>query len=195
MRKMAGGAVEREANPLPDKIGVLLQESRWFGVGALALFLILALSGFHRGDPGWSHAVAASSLHNPAGRAGAYVADLMLYIFGLSAWWWVVLLGMSVWWGVRRLKAGGPEDRRPLLIALAGFVFLLLASCALEALRFRSLGAELPLAPGGLLGLEISRWLAVQLGYTGATLLLLVAIVIGWSVFSGMSWLLAFERL
>jgi S-DNA-T family DNA segregation ATPase FtsK/SpoIIIE len=180
---------------LPDKIGVLLQESRWLGVGAVALFLILALSGFDRSDPGWSHDIATHTLHNPAGRVGAWVADLMLYVFGLSAWWWVVLLGMSVWWGVRRLKADEDEDRRPLVIALVGFSVLLAASSAIEALRFYTLRAELPLAPGGVLGLEISRLLSQQLGYTGATLFLLLAIAAGWSVFSGMSWLWACERL
>ena len=29
-------------SPLPEKIGNLLQESRWLGVGAVALFLIMA---------------------------------------------------------------------------------------------------------------------------------------------------------
>lgn len=94
-------------SPLPEKIGALLQESRWLGVGAIALFLCMALWGFNKEDPGWSHAVVGQSLHNPAGRAGAWIADLMLYIFGLSAWWWIVLLGMFVWWGVRRLHTWG----------------------------------------------------------------------------------------
>ncbi|PKO87180.1 MAG: cell division protein FtsK [Betaproteobacteria bacterium HGW-Betaproteobacteria-12] len=193
---MAGRTMDRgAASPLPDKIGTLLQESRWLGVGAVALFLIMALWGFHRDDPGWSHSVVTQSLHNPAGRAGAWVADLMLYVFGLSAWWWVVLLGMSVWWGFRRLKAGPAPDRRPLFIALAGFIFLLVASSALEALRFYSLPAELPLSPGGVLGIEVSGLLAEQLGYTGSTLFLLLAMAAGWSIFSGMSWLWAFERL
>jgi S-DNA-T family DNA segregation ATPase FtsK/SpoIIIE len=183
------------ASPLPDKIGVLLQESRWLGVGAIALFLIMALWGFNRDDPGWSHSVATQSLHNPAGRAGAWVADLMLYVFGLSAWWWVVLLGMAVWWGFRRLKGELAADRRPLFIALAGFIFLLVTSSALEALRFHSLAVELPLSPGGVLGIEVSRLLAGQFGYTGATLFLLMAMAAGWSIFSGMSWLWAFERL
>ncbi|HEX6733521.1 MAG TPA: DNA translocase FtsK 4TM domain-containing protein, partial [Azonexus sp.] len=187
--------MDRGASPLPDKIGTLLQESRWLGVGAVALFLIMALWGFHRDDPGWSHSVVTQTLHNPAGRAGAWVADLMLYVFGLSAWWWVVLLGMSVWWGFHRLKSEAGADRRPLFIALGGFVFLLVASSALEALRFYSLEAELPLSPGGLLGLETSRLLAEQLGYTGSTLFLLMAMAAGWSIFSGMSWLWAFERL
>ena len=119
-------------SPLPEKIGNLLQESRWLGVGAVALFLILALSGFNKEDPGWSHAVVSSSLHNPTGRAGAWIADLMLYVFGLSAWWWVVLLGMFVWWGVRKFNAPEAHRQHPLFIALGGFLFLLLASCSLD---------------------------------------------------------------
>ena len=189
-------SMDRNSNsPLPEKIGALLQESRWLGVGAIALFLILALWGFNKEDPGWSHAVASQTLHNPAGRAGAWVADLLLYIFGLSAWWWIVLLGMFVWWGVRKFNAPDEPDRRPLFIALAGFVFLLVASASLEALRFYSMAVELPLGPGGMLGAETSRVLARQFGYTGSTLLLLAIMAAGWSIFSGMSWLWAFEKL
>ena len=180
--------------PMPDKIGHLLQESRWLGVGALMVFLVMALWGFQRSDPGWSNAVGAGALQNPAGRLGAWVADVLLYVFGLSAWWWVVLLGMWVWWGFRRLHSG-QKSSPPWFAVVPGFLVLLLASCALEALRFYTSGTELPLAPGGVLGLEGSRWLASNLGFTGATMFLLATLALAWSVYSGMSWLWAFEKL
>ena len=184
------------AGQLPEKIGNLLHESRWLALGALALYLAMAFWGFSKDDPGWSHAVVSSQLHNPTGHAGAWIADLMLYLFGLSAWWWIVLLLMFMWWGFRRLNSPlGHVDRRPLYIALSGFALLLVASSALEALRFHSLKADLPLGPGGLLGIEVGRLLEHLLGYTGSTLVLLAAIAGGWSIFSGMSWLWAFERL
>jgi len=182
-------------SPLPEKIGSLLQESRWLGVGAIALFLTMALWGFNKEDPGWSHAVGSAILHNPAGRAGAWIADLMLYIFGLSAWWWIVLLAMFVWWGFRKYHSPDEHKQHPLFIALGGFSFLLVASSSLEALRFYSLKALLPLAPGGMLGIEVGRVLASQFGYTGSTLFLLAVMAAGWSIFSGMSWVWAFEQL
>lgn len=188
-------ARRNDPSPMPDKIGSLLQESRWLGVGALALFLVMALWGFQRTDPGWSHAVGNGSPQNPAGRAGAWVADLLLYVFGLSAWWWVVLLGMLVWWGFRKLHASGQGAAHTTYLAVPGFIVLLLASCALEALRFHSLDVQLPLAAGGMLGVELSRWLAGLFGFTGATLLLLALIGVAWSAFSGMSWIWAFEKL
>ena len=193
---MGSRAVSRATpSQLPEKIGNLLQESRWLALGAVALFLSMALWGFHKDDPGWSHAVVSGTPHNPTGRAGAWIADLLLYLFGFSAWWWIVLLAMFVWWGFHRLNAPRAADRRPLYIALAGFALLLIASSALEALRFHTLKAALPLNPGGLLGFEASRLLAHLLGHTGSTLLLLAAMAAGWSIFSGMSWLWAFERL
>ena len=192
----AGRLAERSTNPLPEKIGGLLQETRWLALGAIALFVSLALWGFSKDDPGWSHAATRASLHNPTGRFGAWLADLLLYLFGLSAWWWVILMVMCVHWGYQRLRSGpGAEDRRPLYFALAGFAGLLVASSALEAIRFHTLKASLPLAPGGLLGYEAGHWLATSFGYTGATLFLLVAVAAGWSLFSGMSWLWACERI
>jgi len=82
-----------------------------------------------------------------------------------------------------------------LVLALAGFGLLLASSSALERLRLHSLGAELPLAPGGLFGEVVSGALSGTLGFTGATLLLLTVAAIGLSLFIGVSWLTIFETL
>ena len=192
------GRIERSSeapSPLPEKIAIVLHESRWLALVVLALFLGLALFGYHRADPGWSHAVPSATLHNPAGRGGAWLADLLLYVFGLSAWWWVVLLMTLVWWGYRRLDGLRAADRRPAYIALLGFGVVIVASSGLESLRFYSLKAQLPLAPGGVLGIEVGGLCVRYLGYTGATLMLLSGLALGWSIFTGMSWLTAAERL
>lgn len=60
-------------------------------------------------------------------------------------------------WGYHRLSHLFGGDRRPLLIALTGFLVLLLASCGLEAMRFWSSKAALPMEPGGMLGYEVGR--------------------------------------
>ncbi|HPU81145.1 DNA translocase FtsK 4TM domain-containing protein [Accumulibacter sp.] len=196
LNKFAGRTTSpsRAPSPLPEKIAVLLRESRWLVLIVVASFLALSLWGYHRADPGWSHAVHATTLHNPAGRSGAWLADLMLYVFGVSAWWWIALLLAFVWWGYRRLDGQRPTDRRPLYIALAGFVVLIVASSGLETLRFYTLKATLPVGPGGVMGLELRDFAVRYLGYTGATLTLLAMLSLGWSIFSGMSWISAAER-
>jgi len=161
--------------------------------GALGLYLALVLIGYRRSDPGWAHATGAAEIANPGGRFGAWLSDLLLFAFGLSAWWWVLLSGLVVFWGVRRLRGTG-HDRRSLLISLAGFAVLLLASSGLEAMRFHSLSATLPGAPGGMIGFELARFTARTLGFTGGTLLLLVLMASGLSLLTGVSWLTVAER-
>ncbi|MBE7421404.1 MAG: DNA translocase FtsK 4TM domain-containing protein [Zoogloeaceae bacterium] len=181
--------------PLPEKIVALLQEARWLVLGVFALYIGLILFGYSKADPGWSHAANAERIANPGGRVGAWLADLLLYLFGVSAWWWVPFLLFLVIWGYRRLEGFFHADRRPFFIALSGFIVLLAASSGLEALRFHSLQKPLPLEPGGMLGMEIGRLFAQFFGFTGGTLLLIALFAAGLSIFTGLSWLKFIERL
>jgi S-DNA-T family DNA segregation ATPase FtsK/SpoIIIE len=154
---------------------------------ALALYLLLIFATFQRSDPGWSHTSTDAVARNAGGAFGAWLSDLMLYVFGLSAYWWAALCAYLVVWGYRRM------DGARLGAALGGFVLLLLSSAALERLRLHSLAAELPLAPGGLLGDAAAHALSGVFGFTGATLALLTFAAIGFSLFIGVSWLTLFE--
>jgi len=188
------GVAEKTAAPLPAKLAGLVREAKWLVLVALALYLLLVFSTFHSTDPGWSHSATDAVVRNAGGLVGAVVADFLLYLFGVSAYWWVVLCLYLVVWGYRGLDGRRLVDRRPLAIAFAGFMLLLVASAALEALRFHSLGLELPFAPGGLAGAAGGKLLAAGLGFTGATLLLLTLAAVGFSLFTGLSWLALSER-
>jgi S-DNA-T family DNA segregation ATPase FtsK/SpoIIIE len=190
----AVSASESPSTPLPEKIALLVHEARWLLVGLAGLYLGLVLWGFDRADPGWSHSAIVERIANPGGRFGAWLSDLLLYLFGFSAWWWVALPFFLVAWGYHRLSHLFGGDRRSLLIALSGFLVLLLASCGLEAMRFWSIKVALPLAPGGMLGFEVGRLVTQFLGYTGGTLILLVLGMIGFSLFTGLSWITAAEK-
>ena len=179
--------------PLPGKIAALLRESKWFALLAVALYLLLVLVTFDKSDPGWFHSTAAQTVQNAGGRAGAWLSELLLYLFGVSAYWLVALLGYIVIAGYRRLDGSRLLDKRSLIVALAGFAVLMVASCGMEALRFYTIKAALPLAPGGLLGALVSKNFSSAFGFTGATLILLTLLAIGASLFTGISWLTAIE--
>ena len=182
-------------NPLPPKIAALLRESWWFALLALALYLLLILSTYHKADPGWSQSLSADSIENAGGLVGAYLADLLLYVFGLSAYWWVVFCGAMVWLGFRRIETVPETDRRSYAVAAIGFMAVLIASSGIEAIRMHSLQANLPLAPGGILGAVIGDTLSASLGFTGGTLILLVLFFAGLNLFTRVSWLTAIECL
>jgi S-DNA-T family DNA segregation ATPase FtsK/SpoIIIE len=183
------------ANPLPPKIAGLLRESWWLALAAAAVYLVLILLTYDKTDPGWSQSATVARVHNAGGRFGAWLGDLLLYLFGMSAWWWVVLCATALWRAFRRIEAPSNVDRRSHLVAGAGFVVLLMGSCGLEALRLYTLHAQLPLAPGGALGIMLATVLQKAAGFTGATLALVLLIAVGLSLFSEVSWLSIIERI
>jgi S-DNA-T family DNA segregation ATPase FtsK/SpoIIIE len=191
-----------ERQPLPNRLVRLLSEARWFALAALALYFLLIMISFNKADPGWSHSNAVPKVYNLGGRAGAWMSDLMLYIFGVSAWWWCVWLLRAVWSGYRRLtrkfvtnQDDDDEHRHEGLIRVIGFAFLLVGSLGLEFLRMYTLKVQLPLAPGGVLGKLIGHGAHVGLGFTGATLLMLLLFGLGFSLFFHVSWLAVAERI
>ncbi|BBE49610.1 DNA translocase FtsK [Ferriphaselus amnicola] len=186
---MALNDVSGKTSSLPSQLTTLLRESRWLVLAAIAVYLVLILYGYDPADPAWSHNETVGVTRNPGGTIGAWLADVLLSLFGLSAWWWTVFLLQQVWAGYRQLRADSLFDRRALSVALIGFFLLLLCSSALESLRLHSLKALLPQAPGGMLGALLGDPLALSLGFTGSTLILLVLMAVGFSLFSGLSWL------
>ncbi|MCX7158684.1 MAG: DNA translocase FtsK 4TM domain-containing protein [Proteobacteria bacterium] len=178
---------------MPAKLANLLREAKWLALVAVALYLLLILVTFHKADPGWSHEATAALTQNAGGRLGAWLADLLLYLFGVSSYWLVLLCLYVVVWGYRRLDGSALIEARPLVIALAGFAVLLLASASLEAVRLHTLRAELPLAPGGLAGDAFGSFASGILGFTGATLLLITLAAMGFSLFTGISLIAAAE--
>ena len=188
-------ASARQRPPLPPRVAGLVRESWWWLLVAAAAYLVLVLSTYDKGDPGWSHGVAAGGIQNAGGRFGAWLADVLLFLFGLSAYWTAVFLLFGTWWGYRRLDIGGAGDRRPFWIASIGFLALLLSSASLEALRLHSLSVELPGPPGGMIGMALSDWLHTLFGFTGSTLVLLCTGAVGFSLLSGLSWLEVAERI
>ena len=167
----------------------MLREAGWLLLLAVALYLALALATYHRGDPGPFFSGTGAALANKAGVAGAWIAEALLYLFGVSAWWWVALALHGVLRLYRRVEDWELVNRRTLAVSLIGFALLIAASSSLEALRLHSLRAELPLVPGGVLGVVLSGLLAKVAGFTGGTLLLVAAIAAGVSLFTGLSWL------
>jgi DNA segregation ATPase FtsK/SpoIIIE, S-DNA-T family len=197
LRRSATAAVHgaTPANTLSPRFARLVRESWWLIVVAAFLWLALVLWTYTRDDPAWSTSGIGAPIANKGGVAGAWLSDLLFYLFGVSAWWWVAGGVVLVVAGYRRI--GHPERARehPLGLGILGFGLVLVSSAALEALRLYRLPALLPQRAGGVFGEVIGGALARLAGFNGATLFLIVLFAVGWSLFSGMSWLRLMERI
>ena len=193
---VAGGkSATKPRDPLSPKFSRLLKEAWWIIALMVGIYLALILLTYDKGDPSYFFSGTDAPIHNRGGVVGASLADLLLNLFGLSAWWWVALSLFGIFLSYHRIETTALTDKRPLYISLAGFLVLLLASCSLESLRLHSVTLALPSSHGGIVGAWLAKGLGVAFGFTGATLVLLAVFAVGLSLFSGLSWLKIIERL
>jgi DNA segregation ATPase FtsK/SpoIIIE, S-DNA-T family len=197
---MDGGDSTPSENTL--RFQKLLSEIRWFIALSACLGLILILITYHPTDPAWSNN-SGGAVKNLGGRAGAFLADLFLFVFGISAYWWVVLFARRVLLGWQKISFPELTENDVLteqyikdswMVRWLGFLMTLCSSVALESIRLHSLSWPLPNQPGGVLGEAIGDPLQNLLGFTGATLVLLLIFFAGLSLFLHFSWIGFSER-
>jgi DNA segregation ATPase FtsK/SpoIIIE, S-DNA-T family len=184
----------RAETPESTRLSKLLREAGWIVFLALAIYLALIFATHSGRDSGYFFSGLGEPVANKGGAAGAWISDFLLGLFGLSAWWLVVLMGYAVLRLFRQVERTGVFNRRHITLALAGFCVLIVASASLESLRLHSITAALPNGPGGVFGSLLGGVVGKLLGFVGGTLLLLAVLAGAFSVFTGLSWIKLAER-
>ncbi|MCD8548290.1 MAG: DNA translocase FtsK 4TM domain-containing protein [Aeromonadaceae bacterium] len=157
-----------------------------------ALFLLLALLTYHPSDPGWSQTAWGGKIHNSAGAAGAWTADLCFFVFGVFAYLLpalLVFIGWSIFWRPYRLTS---VNYFTLGLRLVGFLVLYLGMAGLGSMHFPDIHS---FSSGGLVGDMLGTQLHPLFGDLGTTLVLLCATATGITLFTGWSWLMIAEYL
>lgn len=169
-----------------------LFEAGLISIILLAIFMMLSLVSYHASDPGWSQTAWGGDIRNAAGPAGAWLADILLFAFGFSAYlvpFFMVLVGWVTLWRPRALS---DICYLTLSLRIIGFLMLLLSLLALASMN---VGNIYYFSSGGLIGDMLASALTSMFGSLGTTLVLLCGFATGVTFFSGWSWLLIVERL
>jgi DNA segregation ATPase FtsK/SpoIIIE, S-DNA-T family len=162
--------------------------------GALGwLLLLLAMATHDAGDAAFSTSGTGEPLRNKVGLLGARLSDLVLFLFGFSAWW-LVPVALRAWLSslAGSLRQGSnppvtPEPGRALF--WLGLALLLAGSSALEWTRLYRWEAHLPGHAGGVLGYTLGPLSMQWLGFAGSGVLWIAALVVGLSLSLRFSWL------
>jgi len=165
---------------------------------ALSAFLFIALLSYDRSDPSWSHIVEAKHVANAGGRAGAWISDFFLYMFGYLAYLFPIMLSYAAWLFYRhRHEAYRHEPLKwPLLcMRVIGFILILCTACAIATTVDHSHTLTLPLNSGGILGTVVDKLLLPVFNNTGMSLILVALLLIGITLFTGLSWFQLLEQL
>src|SRR6266436_5113804 len=170
-----------------------LRESAIIALGIVALVLLLALLTYSPDDPGFSFTGNSAPVHNRIGIIGAWLADLLFFLFGRPAFLFPLVLAVACWGLQRRMRADATVSRVNTLVRTAGFVLVLVASCGLTTLHWQP--GALRQSAGGVVGSVVGGGLVAGLDFLGATLVMIAAWMAGLSLAFGVSWLTIMDRL
>ena len=158
-------------------------------ISAVAIYLLVSIASYHPGDPGWSNAGHVDRIANQGGVAGAWIADVLLYLFGFMAYLFPVMIGYAGWLVYRGLKVTPDKlDVHHATIRAAGCVVAVCAGCGLATLHYHG-SATFPVDAGGIIGTIVGSGLAGIVNPVGGTLFLLAMFLTGVTLFTGLSWL------
>ncbi|WP_420553812.1 DNA translocase FtsK [Neptuniibacter marinus] len=164
------------------------RESSLIIIIAISIFLLISLIGFDPRDSGWSHLGYQPEVRNFTGPAGAWLADLFLSGFGLSAFFIPVLMIYSAVRFMSR-KDQNLMDTVPFFILRATGAVLLVASfSALCATHLANNGLEYPFSSGGVLGEALSDWSVFWLSVVGSSVVLFTIFLFGLTLLLEMGW-------
>ena len=180
---------------LPPKVVVLLREVGLLLSSGVLAYLTLVLGTYDPLDPAWSRQSALEDASNAGGVVGAHISDVLLYLFGISAWWIVLAGTLLVVRAYRHTARRITENPKVVLLVTTGLALLVFSSAAFEGLRLYSAHFELPGKPGGIVGGEIALISSSAFGFIGSTLMLLILMAVGISLVSGISWITISEKL
>ena len=161
--------------------------------GVLSLILFLALVTYSYDDGGFSHTGRNAVIANQCGLVGAYVADLLLYVFGYLAYLFPVMVGYGGWAFYRNEFSVKGIDYFNVVTHAVGCLLTVLAGTGLAWVYLRAAGT-LPHAAGGVLGEVIGKSLAAIFGGAGGALLMLALCLTGITLATGLSWLWLMDR-
>ncbi len=183
------GQQTHAGNSFAIYLGRGLREGALWMLVCSALYLLISLTTYSPQDPGWSYVGPGAAVENAGGRVGAWFADVLLYLFGVFAYLFPIMVAWSGALAFRRRAVDVADNIHILALRWLGFVLTLIAGTALVDLHLGQQGMVLPAGPGGVLGQFFHEFLVAGFNPAGASLFLAALFLSGFTLFTGLSWL------
>ena len=168
--------------------GQRLREGALVLLVAVSAYLMLSLVTYSANDPGWSYAGPREFAENAGGLVGAWLADVLLNLFGLLGYLFPLMIGWSGWLILKERNPDNTLNISMVSLRWVGFLLTLSAGSSLAALHLSHIATFLPGGSGGMLGAFFQEQLITVFSFAGGTLLLLALMLSGFTLFTGISW-------
>ena len=173
----------------PPRVSPVFREGALLVFTALAAYLLVALITYHPDDPSWLD-TGEGEIRNAAGKVGAVIADLLLYLLGYIAYLVPFMLGYHGWLLYSQKTIPGKTQKSAWTLTAmrwGGFFMALMAACSLIGIYLLAPG--LPAGSGGLVGQGVAGGFVAAFSEVGATVLLLALLGVSITLWTSFSWL------
>lgn len=167
----------------------LIKEGALIGLGAICLYLLIAMVSYDANDPGWSKTGENNIVQNAGGPFGAWIADVFFSLFGYLAYLFPVMIAYRAWLVLKDRTRQDGIDWLFFGLRAVGLVLVMVAGAGIAAMHYSDGVSVLPYSNGGLLGAAVSDGVFNAFNYTGGTLLMLTMFLVGMTIFTDLSWL------
>ena len=176
---------------IPDwrlKVQHRLKEGALIALGALCLYVLMALMSYSVSDPAWDNSVQVEQVLNAGGSVGALLASLLFGVLGYFAYLFPLLLGLKAYQVFRARHQTWQWNGWMFSWHSIGLVVLVLAGTALAAVSSLTPAEGMQGSSGGMLGESLSKLTIQAFNVQGSTLLLLALFLFGLTAFADLSW-------
>ena len=162
-------------------------------IAPLLLYLLACLFTYSPADPGYSHTGSVvAPVQNLGGKAGAWIADVLLTLFGHAAFLLPLVLGAVAWIALLGL---GEEDELGPALRLTGISGFLIGATGLLHVRMIDVYTQDLTRAGGVIGQLLGKSLQAGFGPLGANLFLVVLLLVSVTLATGLSWFGVMEKI
>ena len=183
-----------ESTDLQHKLAARAIEGLFILTTALAAYFLIALLTYDVNDPAWSNIGGNTQVHNAAGRAGAWIADVSFSLLGCIAYVLPLILVYRAWMFFRFRDDFDGTDWPGAVISLIGVIFVILSLTGLASINTPVEDSSLPFGNGGMLGEMLAVEFLGSFGLMGGRLVLFTLFFIGLTIFTDISWLNLVEK-
>ena len=152
----------------------------------LAVFISISLFTFSPVDPSWSQQQWVAEIENAGGRGGAWLADILFYVFGLLAYFIPIIILFLAWALFWKPQFRLDVDFLNLGLRIIGFIFTLFSMSAIASLNFNDFHYY---PSGGLIGDIIAQSMLGFFSLLAVNLISLTLFISGITLLFGFSWL------
>ncbi len=172
----------------PSRLTHHLRESAFLLSILIAVYLVACLFTYNPTDPGPFSTTNSDHVQNAGRILGAWIADAFLGLTGYVAYLLPVITifaGWRVWSNKSQESDTGVVE---VVAVITGLALFLLSSTGLSDMHLLPPAGSMPANGGGVIGAVVASPLLQWTGMLGATLFLFSMMLVGVTLFTGLSW-------